>query len=161
MRKVKQTAVSVLLLLCFGLMAVPTYAADDRLGTVVGGSLLTDEQEATVTVYPKARGSLLSYGTGSVSIVGKRQVKLGGSTAAYLNVDQIQVKMYLQKLVGSNWAPVLSLGPAIKYNSNYVSTANTYSVTGGYYYRAYGHHAAIENGTTEAMPSYSDGVWVS
>ncbi len=161
MRKVKQMAVAVLLVASLALTALPAYAADELLGTVVDGSLLTDEESAEVTVYPKARGSLLSYGTGGISIAGKRLVRIAGTTAAYRTVDQVKVAVHLQRLVSGNWEHFLTMGPRIKYNGNIVSVSRTYSVTGGYYYRAHGTHTVIDGSTSESTPSNSDGIWVS
>lgn len=161
MRNRKQMMAAVLLIFCLALTALPVYAADELLGTVVDGSLLTDEDSTEVTVYPKARGSILAYGTGGLLIAGKRLVKLSGTTAAYRNVSQVQVTMYLQRLVSGSWKHVLTMGPKIKYNTNIVSNTNTYSVTGGYYYRAYGAHTAIDGSTSESTPSSSNGIWVS
>lgn len=161
MKRGKRMAVPVLLVLCLGLTALPVYAADERLGTVVDGSLLTDDTYAEGYGYPKMRGSILAYGTGSVTIQGVRSVGLAGATAAHKSVDKVKVTMHLQRLEGENWEHVLTMGPKVKYNSNYVSNSNTYSVTGGYYYRAYGAHVVINGETTEAVPSYSNGIWVN
>ncbi len=161
MRKLKQMAVGMLLVACLALTSLPVYAADELLGTVVDGSLLTDEESAEVTVYPKARGSLLSYGAGGITIAGKRRVSISGSTAAYRKVEKVKVAIFLQRLEGGSWEPVLTMGPTIKYNTNIVSSTGTYSVTGGYYYRVYGAHAVIDGGTSESTPSSSNGVWVS
>ena len=160
MPKVKQMIVAVLFVICFVMTALPVYAADELLGTVVDGSLLTDEESAEVTVYPKARGSLLSFGTGGVSIAGSRLVRVVGSTAAYKTVSQVKVTILLQRLKNGSWVHVLTMGPKIKYNANYVSNSNTYSVTGGCYYRAYGLHTVIDS-VTESTSSYSNGIWVS
>lgn len=161
MRETRKIVASVLLLACLALMAVPVSAADELLGTVVDGSLLTEETEAVGYAYPKLRGKYFAYGSGSVSIDGVRQVGLGGTTAAYQNVDQLYVLIYLQRLVDGNWDPVLTMGPKYRYNASYVSNSGSYSVSGGYYYRAYGHHTVKHNGTSEFVPSYSDGIWVS
>lgn len=161
MRKLKQMMFSTLLLVCLVMTAVPVYAADELLGMVVDGSLLTDEDSAEVTVYPKARGSLLSYGTGSISIAGKRLVMLTGTTAAYKKVEKIKVAMHLQRLESGSWEHVLTMGPKINYKTNLVSNSGTYSVTGGYYYRVYGAHVVINGSTSESTPSSSNGIWVS
>ncbi len=161
MRKLKQMVTGMLFVACLVMTALPVYAADNLLGTVVDGSLLTDEDSAEVTVYPKARGSLLSYGAGGITIAGKRLVSLSGSTAAYRKVEKVKVAIYLQRLKDGRWVHVLTMGPTIKYNTNIVSSTGTYSVTGGYYYRVYGAHAVINGNTSESTPSFSDGIWVS
>ena len=161
MRRVKQMAVAVLLVLGFALTSLPVCAADELLGTVVDGSVLTDDMSAEGYAYPRMRGSILSYGTGGVSIEGTRRVRLSGTTTAYKKVSQVQVKMYLQRLKNGSWVHVLTLGPKIKYNTNYVSNTTVYSVAGGYYYRAQGAHTAINGSTTESSVSTSNGIWVA
>ncbi len=161
MRRVKQMAISVLLVLGLSLTSLPVFAADELLGTVVDGSVLTDDTYAEGYAYPRMRGSILSYGSGSIGIEGTRRVRLTGSTSAYRNVSQVQVTMYLQRLKNGSWSHVLTLGPKIKYNTNYVTNTTVYSVAGGYYYRAYGAHTAINGSTTESSASSSDGVWVA
>lgn len=161
MRGIKQIVASALLVLGFILISFPVCAADELLGTVVDGSRLTDDAFAEGYAYPKMRGSILSYGAGGVSIEGTRRVRLSGTTTAYRNVSQVKVTMHLQRLKNGSWVHVLTLGPKIKYNTNYVSNTTVYSVAGGYYYRAYGAHTAINGSTTESVPSYSDGVWVA
>lgn len=161
MRKVKQMTAALLLAAGLALTAIPVCAADELLGTVVDGSLLTDEESAEVTVYPKARGSLLSYGVGGITIAGKRLVNIAGSTAAYRKVDQVKVMLHLQRLESGRWEHYLTMGPKVKYNANIISASNNYSVTGGYYYRVYGVHTAVDGGTSESTPSFSDGIWVS
>lgn len=151
----------ILFLTCMLLGSMHVSAADDRLGTIVDGSLLTDNLEAETTVYPLARGTYLSSGTGGLTIKGARSVRISGSTNAYQNVDEITVTLHLQRLEGNKWVNVTTLGPKTAYNTYTVSNANTYSVTGGYYYRVYGGHSVIEGGRNEAVPSYTDGVWVN
>lgn len=161
MRRAKQIVASVMLVLGFALTSLSVCAADDLLGTVVDGSLLTDDTYAEGYAYPRMRGSILSYGSGSIAIEGTRRVRVTGSTSAYRNVSQIKVTMHLQRLKNGSWVHVLTLGPKIKYNTNYVTNSTVYSVAGGYYYRASGTHTAINGSTAESSASYSDGVWVA
>jgi len=93
----------VVLLLCMILGSLHVSAADELLGTVVDGSLLTEETEVSTTVYPKARWTYLSDGTGSMAVTGTRTVRLSGSTTAKKSVDAIYVNMYLQRLVNGTW----------------------------------------------------------
>lgn len=161
MRRAKRLAVSVLLMFGLALTSLSVCAADELLGTVVDGSLLTDDTYAEGYAYPKLRGSILSYGSGSVAIEGTRRVRLTGATSAHRTVSQVKVTMHLQRLKNGSWVHVLTLGPKVKYNANYVSNTTVYSVAGGYYYRAQGAHTAINGSTTESLPSYSDGIWVA
>ena len=75
-------------------------------------------------------------------------------------MDEIKVTLFLQRLENGQWVHVATLGPKTKYNTNYVSNSKTYSVARGSYYRVYGGHTAIEGSKSEALTSYTNGVWV-
>lgn len=160
MKQLKKLVLPLLLMCCFLMSTLQVAAADELLGTVVDGSVLTDESEAESIVYPRQRGSYLSSGSGRVTIAGTGSVTVSGSTSAYQTVDTIKVTLYLQRLENGQWVHVTTLGPRAKYNTNYVSNSKTYSVARGYYYRVYGGHTVIENGSSEALTSYTNGVWV-
>lgn len=160
MKRMRRIVAVLAMLVCLSASASSAMAADDRLGTVVGGSLLTDGVQAEGYASPIARGAFLSGGSGSLFIVAGRTLQMNGTTTCYRNVDTIKVKLYLQRLVGDNWYTIEMYGPATKSNSAYVSTSTTCSVGGGYYYRVYGAHTAIDNGVADTCISYSNGVWV-
>lgn len=161
MKRFRKLLALALMLSCLMMNMGHVSAADELLGTTVDGSLLTEELEAEGIAYPRLRGVYLSRGSGSIVLTGKRTVQVGGSTTAYQSVGKIKVKLYLQRLEGGSWITVQTWGPVTVYNDYYVSTAHTYSVTGGYYYRVAGVHSIITGSTTEAIGSYTDGIWVS
>lgn len=153
--------VAALTLVCcmvFGSISVS--AADERLGTVVDGSLLTDETEVTCSTRTMSRGKYLASGSGRLSLSSYRKLYMSGDTSSLETVDKIKVKLYLQRLEGDEWRTVYTLGPKTAYNTYYVSAGNTYSVAGGHYYRVSGGHTAIKGSTSEALTSYSNGFWV-
>lgn len=160
MRKKLKYVIPMIMMLCMMFASLHVSAADELLGTVVDGSLLTDGTEADYTVTPKARGSYLASGNGNLKLSAYRTLYMSGSTSCYQSVDKVKVTLHLQRLVNGSWVTVSSLGPATGYNTYYVSNNNTYSVAGGYYYRVYGGHTAIEGSTSEAMTSFSNGFWV-
>lgn len=160
MKRRYKTMLMMLTLICIFVCNIQVSAADERLGTIVDGSVLTEETDAETIVYPVARGTYLSSGSGGITIEGARKVRVSGGTSAYQTVDEIKVTLQLQRLVGNQWVTVNTLGPKTAYNTYTVSNAKTYSVSGGYYYRVYGSHVVIEGGRNEAVPSWTDGVWV-
>ena len=160
MRRRSKMIITLMMLCCMVFSSIPVLAADELLGTVVDGSLLTDDTEVSFTVTPKARGTYLSSGTGNLRLSAYRTLSLSGSTSCYQAVDKVKVTLYLQRLVNGSWTTVSTLGPKTAYNDYYVYNSNSYSVSGGYYYRVYGGHSAIEGSTSEALTSYSDGFWV-
>lgn len=160
MKQFKKLVLPLLLMCCFLMSTLQVAAADELLGTVVDGSVLTEEMEAETTVYPRQRGSYLSSGSGHIVLAGTGKVTISGSTSAYQIVDTVKLTLYLQRLENGQWVPVATLGPKAVYNTNYVSNSKTYSVARGYYYRVYGGHTAIEGSKSEALTSYTNGVWV-
>lgn len=162
MKKMKQLLVVLSLLTCFLFGTVHATAANESLGKVVDGSVLTDKNQVDSIVYPWARGSFLSGGAGHLAIVGTGQVKMSGDTVAYQTVDEIKVTLYLQRLKAdeSGWVHVATLGPKTVKKTDYVSYSSTYSVAHGYYYRVQGAHTVIQSGKVESMVSYTDGLWV-
>lgn len=150
----------LMMLVCLAVSGITAVAADERVGTVVDGSLLTDASEAEASVDTVARGAFLANGTGSLAITGSRQVKMEGSTTAYQTVNEVNVTLHLQRLEGNSWVHVYTLPTKSAYNTYYVSNAKTKSVTGGYYYRVYGAHVAIKGSSSEALTSCTNGIWV-
>lgn len=158
----KRGLITILLIaVCIIWSNITVLAADERLGTVVDGSLLTDETEATAnTTQSLTRGTYLSYGTGSLYIKGSRKVGITGATNCYRVCDKVKVTLFLERLEGNGWVNVAIVPTKTAYNTSYVSNSNTYSVKGGYYYRVSGTHIAIKGSTTESTFSYSNGIWV-
>lgn len=159
MRKCKMFA-ALAMAACLMTGSLSVSAADERLGTVVDGSLLTDASSAEAEANSYARGVYLSNGSGAITIEGSRSVSVSGRTNAHQVVDKLSVGFILQRLKGDSWVPVYTLGPKVAYNAYTVSTSKTYSVSGGYYYRVVGTHSVVEDGTSESVASCTNGIWV-
>ena len=97
MKRIRGLILVSVLVTCFSFGVVRATATDDLLGKVVDGSVLTDDKEAVSIVYPWARGTYLSSGSGSIAAISANQVQIAGSTVAYQNVDEIKVTLHLQK----------------------------------------------------------------
>ena len=162
MKRIRGLILVSVLVTCFSFGVVRAAATDDLLGKVVDGSVLTDDKEAVSIVYPWARGTYLSSGSGFISAISANQVQISGNTVAYQNVDEIKVTLHLQKTKteGSGWLHVSTLGPKTAKNTNYVSNSSTYSVTRGYYYRVYGAHTIIEDSKVESLTSHTNSIKV-
>ena len=161
--KTKSKWLVFILLFSFILASINVQAADDRLGTIVDGSLLIED--TVVEGFSRQselieRGTYLSNGNGRLSNNGNRSVNVYVSTSGNRTCDQIKVTLYLQRLVGNSWVTDYTLGPKTATNSYFVSNSKNYTVTGGYYYRVKGSHTAIKGTTTESTSSYTDGLWI-
>ncbi|MCD7819612.1 MAG: DUF6147 family protein [Lachnospiraceae bacterium] len=160
MQKIRKITV-LMLLFCMVFGAVHANAADELLGTVVDGSLLTDETEVETTVYPLARWSYLASGNGTLTVTGTRSFRMTGSTMASKTVDRVHVQMYLQRLKNGTWVNYKTGTLGTAYDTYYVvSTDSSLSVESGYYYRALGAHKVVMGSTVETASSYTDGIWV-
>lgn len=157
-RKCLGYLVAVLFCCLFAMMTVN--AADERLGTVVDGSLLTEGTEVEGFTERIARGTYLSYGIGRLSNNGNHNVNVSGNTSCNRTSDVVKVTLHLQRLVGNTWTTVYTLGPKTATNAVYVSNSKNYTITGGYYYRVKGSHSAKKGSTTEVTASYTDGLWI-
>lgn len=160
MKRIKRILV-LLSVVCAMMSSISVYAADERLGTVVDGSLLTDKTEVELHEAPRARGTYLASGSGSLSLKDTRYVNAFGCTSCYRISDQVKVTLYLQRLTSNNnWSTICRLGPKTAYNTSYVSNSQNYRLVGGSYYRIYGTHTAINDDKFESVASYTDGMWV-
>lgn len=159
--KRKGLSCMLVVLFCFLLGTITVNAADERLGTIVDGSLLTEETEVVgFTTTAIARGTYLSSGEGRLSNKGSHIVNVFGSTTCNRTSDVVKVTLHLQRLVGNTWTTVYTLGPKTATNAVYVSNSKNYTITGGYYYRVKGSHSAKKGSTTESTASYTDGLWI-
>lgn len=140
--------------------SISTYAADERLGTIVDGSLLTDKTEVELHEAPRAKGTYLANGSGTLSILDTRYVNAFGCTSCYRTCDEVKVTIHIQRLVGNSWSSIAISGPTTAYNTYYVDKSQDYRLVGGSYYRLYGTHTAIKDDKFETVVSYTDGIWI-
>lgn len=151
---------SVLVIAGLTLGSMQVSAADSRLGTVVDGSLLLDGTVAEYRVDSLARGSILSNGTGKITVTGARTVNAAGTTKAHYAVDRVTVNLFVQKLSGNTWVNAVTVPSKTLYNNYYVSQSKNYTVSGGYYYRVRGSHIAVDGDIYESTASYTNGIWI-
>ena len=151
---------SVLVIAGLTLGSMQVSAADSRLGTVVDGSLLLDDKAAEYRVDSLARGSILSNGTGKITVTGARTVNATGTTKAHYAVDRVTVNLFVQKLSNNTWVNAVTVPSKTLYNNYYVSQSKSYTVSGGYYYRVKGNHIAVDGDIYESTASATDGIWI-
>ena len=148
-------------IICLVYTPMVIQAAYNQLGSIVDGSILTEKTEVSGDTHSGARGTYLSYGSATLSNQGNHTLNVSGYTSCYKTCDQVKVTLHLQKLVSGTWTTVKTLDTKTAYNTSYVSNSQNVTVTGGYYYRISGTHAAVKGKTTESTYSSTDGMWVS
>lgn len=161
MTRIKRCA-WIFMFICLALGGLTTRAADNRIGTVVDGSLLVQGKNSveSVPAFSVGRGTYLSSGSGKLTIKGTHYVNVFGSTDCNRTCDEVKVTLHLQRLTGNTWTTVYTLPTKTAKNASYVSNSQNYTITGGYYYRVKGSHTAKKGTTTETTASYTDGLWI-
>lgn len=160
-RKGLKALFSMLMLFCLLLSCMNVMAADEHLGEVVDGSLLTDDQEAESTVYSRLRTIYLSNGTCRILSDGNHKITVSGSTTCYVVCDEVKVSLIVERLEGGRWESYKIIGTKTAFNNYTVFKTKQLTVPGGYYYRIRGNHVAIEDGTVETLGGVSDGIWIN
>lgn len=166
------TAIAVIISLGSGSLS-KVMAADEDLGKIVDGSVLTEDEESEApvdedTIYYiddednddfgiMPYGTYLLDGTAAIKNAGSGKITASGATNAKKKCS-LKVVVSVQRYSKSSgaWNYVTSW-TATKSSGTYLSTSKTISVTKGYYYRVRcGHSAGGEAGT-----STTDGIWIN
>lgn len=144
---------------CANLPVVRAEAAGPRDGEVVDGSLLTSDLEATDRFEIVQRGAFLSMGVSAISNRGNGLIYIGGETFCFRTSDKVKVYLYLERLVGDAWEPVLQK-PATESNTYYARNGVYLTVDKGSYYRVRGTHTAILENESESCYTLTAGIYI-
>lgn len=121
--------------------------------SICGYSLAQDSEPASAST-KQANGNCY------ISHAGKSVTYSGYSSSAQTE-DTISVKVKLmEKQSDGTWKQVGSSAYKSEDNDTYVSTAKTYSVAGGHYYKVVATHYSIKNGTSHTTQSSTSSVWI-
>ena len=156
-----KTLFSMLMLFCLLLNCINVMAADEHLGEIVDGSVLTDEPEAESTVYSKMRGTFLSNGSCRILNDGNHKITVSGTTSCYVTCDKVKVSLVVDRLEGGRWVSYKVIGTKTAYNNSIVTKTKQLTVPGGYYYRVVSAHDAVKDGKVESLGGGTNGIWVN
>lgn len=156
-----RTMFSVLMLFCMLFNCMNVMAADERLGEVVDGSVLTDDQEAEGTAYPRMRGAYLATGKCGIQNDGNHKITVTGRTDCYVTCDEVKLTLGVDRLIDGRWVSYKIIGTKTAYNNYAVSKVKQLTVPGGYYYRVKSAHVAIKGDTVETLGGATNGIWVN
>lgn len=132
----------------------------DLLGTIVDGSVLTDNKESTGTVREDiTKGQYLSDGSSYISDEGNNIVYISGTTYCHRTAEELRADVYLQRLENGTWVTV-TYQHYSAYNTYYAHNGFDILVKPGYYYRTVTNHVAIKGDTVESMTSRTDGLYI-
>lgn len=141
------------------LTSVSVEAAGPRDGEIVDGSLLTSDLEATDSFENVLRGAFLSMGVSSISNRGNGLIYIGGETYCFRTSDKVKMYLYLERLVGDSWEPVLQKNVTEK-DTYYARNGVYITVDKGTYYRVRGSHVAIYENESESCYTVTNGLYI-
>lgn len=145
-------------------------AADEDLGKVVDGSVLTEDEESEVFLDQDTiifvgdeddESGIMPYGTyllegkAGIKNAGNGKITASGYTSAHKSCS-LKLAVTVQRYSGGTWNYVTSW-TVTKASGTYLSSSKTMSVTKGYYYRVRCNHSA----GGEAGISTTDGIKIS
>lgn len=143
-------------------MSLTVYAEDEvapRLGEVVDGSKLTDNNFVEDIKYNPARGNILNRGVARLSNNEDGTVNIYGSVMAGVVCDKLTLEMTLQRLEGNTWISIKSYSDT-SYSSALLTKSYNYSVKSGYYYRIKAACIATKGSTSEYQMPVTNGIWI-
>ena len=145
----------------FSLNEKTVYADEPQfLGTMIDGSVLTDENEAEDLQQNRLRNSYLGRGFVKITNNGNGIVGIGGSTSCFVTCDVVKLNLYLERSKGdSNFSSYKSFTYTVNNDSSLTRSLN-YAVEKGYYYRLRGYHYASKNGKAENLGSRTNGIYI-
>lgn len=152
---------SVLMMFCMLLNCMNVLAADEHLGEVVDGSVLTDDKEAESTVYSRMRGVFLAHGKCRIQNDGNHKITVSGSTDCYVTCDEVKLTLGVERLIDGSWKSYKIIGTKTAFNNYTVTKEKQLTVPGGYYYRVKSAHVAIKGDTVETLGGDTSGIWVN
>lgn len=119
-------------------------------------TLLTQELESTMEGLSLSRGIYLATYSASITSPGIGLVCSTGKTYASKVVPSMYVAVYMQRYNGSTWSTVVNW-TEYAYNTEFLGSSKTYSVTRGYYYRTY----TVHNAYGETAAAITNGIYIS
>lgn len=136
----------------------------------VGGSKMKRRMICTLLVIVIALSVCGSSLASSVSIMqasgqctinnNGKQVTYGGFSSSAINEDMISVTLKLMELRNGTWYQVDSAYKSLT-NTSFVQTSDTFTVTGGYYYKVIGVHYSRTGSQTYTVESESALLWIA
>ena len=144
---------------CLNLTGIRAEAAGPRDGEVVDGSLLTSDLEAKDSVENVQRSAFLAMGVSMISNRSNGLIYIGGDTCCFQTCDKVKMYLYLERLVGDSWEPVIQ--KANTENDTYYAGNGVYiTVDTGTYYRVRGSHVAIYENESESLYTVTNGLYI-
>lgn len=155
-RIIKTMALLSLVLAVSNLQIVEAKALNDE-GTVVDGSILTDETMAQDEVFSLGKGTDLYRGGTQISKINSNTVNVYGFTFANHTCDSIDLYLFLEQYKNGSWS-TYGIYEFTVDNASTLSKSKNVTVEPGYYYRVRGYHRTYKDGRQESVGTTTDGI---
>lgn len=130
------------------------------LGTMIDGSLLTDQNDAEDLQLSRLRNSYLGQGFVKITNNGNGVVGIGGSTDCFVTCDVVKLNLYLERSKGDSGFSSYKSFEYTASNTGMLGKSFSYAVEKGYYYRLRGYHYASKGGKAESLISRTNGIYI-
>ena len=153
----KRRYLSLMFMIAFMLAVTGINVRAQEQMSMVDGSYLTHEEEATGSAILIMRGEELQSGTSKINKPATGVINAGGTTTAHRSVKEIGVAVVVERLKSgsSSWYYYKSW-EAVKTNASSVMSSKRLTVSGGYYYRVRCTHWA----NSEVSSSFTSGIYI-
>ena len=132
----------------------------DYLGSIIDGSVLTNDNEALGTYKSIARSTYLLEGFVRITNNGKGYVGITGGTECNVSCNTVKLNVYLERSNGDGNFYSYKKWENVDYNTDCLYFSTQIKVEKGYYYRLRGYHSCTKKGVTENGGSRTDGIYI-
>lgn len=155
-RIIKTMALLCLVLAVSNLQIVEAKALDDE-GTVVDGSVLTDQTMAQDETFALGKGTDFYRGGVQISKIDSKTVNVYGFTFANHTCDSIDLYLFLEQYKNGSWR-TYGIYEFTADDASTLSKSKNVTVEPGYYYRVRGYHRTYNDGRQESEGTVTDGI---
>lgn len=131
--------------------------AMEEVGTVVDGSILTDQTEARDEVFSLGKGTDFYRGGVQISAIDGKTVNIFGFTFANHKCESLDLYLYLEQYKNGSWS-TYGIYQYTDDNTSALSKSRNVTVEPGYYYRLRGYHRTYKDGRQESASTMTNGI---
>lgn len=157
-RIIKTIALLCLVFTVSNLQTVEAKALDYE-GTVVDGSVLTDQIMAQDETFALGKGTDFYRGGTQISKIDSKTVNVYGFTFANHTCDSLDLYLSLEQYKNGTWN-TYGIYEFTADNTSALSKSKNVTVERGYYYRVRGYHRTYNDGRQESASTVTDGIYV-
>lgn len=159
--KVLKQIVKILMLVClvftaYNIQTVEAKSLED-IGTVVDGSVLTDQKEAEDETFALGKGTDFYRGGVKISAIDSNTVNIYGFTFANHTCESLDLYLFLEQYKNGSWS-TYGIYEYTEDNVSTMSRSRNVDVEPGYYYRLRGYHRTYKDGRQESASTMTDGI---